>query len=130
VFHVETVMEYAIYFFEIGAIAILVAGSLFAFWTGMVAWRRVGRRVGYEVIRHDVGRAILLGLEFLIIADIIKTVTMETTVQSALVLGLVVVVRTFLSFSLSIELDGHLPWRRKRDAMSPFAAPIRDAGRE
>jgi hypothetical protein len=59
-----------------------------------------------------VGRAILLGLEVLIIADLVLTITVDATVESALTLGLVVLVRTFLSFSLEIELEGTLPWRR------------------
>ena len=58
------------------------------------------------------GRAILLRLEVLIIAGIVLTITVEATVESALTLGLVVLVRTFLSFSLEIELEGVLPWRR------------------
>ena len=69
-------------------------------------------RVAYERVRRGVGRAILLGLEMLIIADIVLTITVDTTLQSALALGLIVVVRTFLSFSLEVELEGSLPWRR------------------
>jgi uncharacterized membrane protein len=72
-----------------------------------------GRREGaFERVRQAIGRAILLGLEVLIIADIVLTITVDTTLESALTLGLVVLVRTFLSFSLEIELEGTLPWRR------------------
>ncbi len=72
-----------------------------------------GRREGaFERVRQAIGRAILLGLEVLIIADIVLTITVDTTLESALTLGLVVLVRTFLSFSLEIELEGALPWRR------------------
>ena len=72
-----------------------------------------GRREGaFERVRQAIGRAILLGLEVLIIADIVLTITVDTTLESALTLGLVVLVRTFLSFSLEIELTGALPWRR------------------
>jgi uncharacterized membrane protein len=59
-----------------------------------------------------VGRAILLGLEFLIIADIVMTITVDPTLKSAAALGVIVLVRTFLSFSLEIELEGSLPWRK------------------
>ncbi|MND09553.1 hypothetical protein D3C83_329840 [compost metagenome] len=62
------------------------------------------------------GRAILGGLEFLIIADIVLTITVDPTLESAAALGLIVLVRTFLSFSLEIELDGCLPWRRNDPA--------------
>jgi uncharacterized membrane protein len=59
-----------------------------------------------------VGRAILLGLEILIIADIVRTITIDPTLESVITLGVLVLVRTFLSFSLEIELEGVVPWRR------------------
>ena len=59
-----------------------------------------------------IGRSILLGLEVLIIADIVQTITIHPTLESALSLALIVLVRTFLSFSLEVELDGVVPWRR------------------
>ena len=58
------------------------------------------------------GRAILLGLEILIIADIVQTITIDPTLESVITLGVLVLVRTFLSFSLEIELEGVVPWRR------------------
>jgi hypothetical protein len=81
-------------------------------------------RAAYRPARQDVGRAILLGLEVLIIADIVLTITVERTVGSALTLGLIVLVRTFLSFSLEIELAGTLPWRRGPTASRPSAEPV------
>jgi uncharacterized membrane protein len=69
----------------------------------------------YRTYRQDVGKAILLGLEFLVASDIIRTVAISPTLQSVGVLGLIVLVRTFLSFALEVELQGHLPWR-DRDA--------------
>ena len=65
----------------------------------------------YERARRGVGRSVLLGLEILIIADIVKTITIDATLESALALGMIVLVRTFLSFSLEIELEGIVPWR-------------------
>ena len=62
--------------------------------------------------RRGVGRAILLGLEIMIIADIVRTITIATTFESVITLGIIVLVRTFLSFSLEIELEGAVPWRR------------------
>jgi uncharacterized membrane protein len=58
------------------------------------------------------GHRILLGLEFLVAADIIRTVAVEPSLENVLVLGLIVLIRTFLSFSLEVEIDGTLPWRR------------------
>ena len=72
------------------------------------------RHVAYERARQDVGRAVLLGLEVLIIADIVQTITIDATIESAVTLALIVLVRTFLSFSLEIELEGVVPWHRRR----------------
>jgi uncharacterized membrane protein len=87
-------------------------GSLLALVSATADLRRGDRRAAYQRARQNVGRAILLGLEVLIIADIVLTITIDRTLDSALTLGLVVLVRTFLSFSLEIELEGTLPWRR------------------
>ena len=62
--------------------------------------------------KADVGRGILLGLEFLVAADIIGTVAITPSFQSLGVLGSIILIRTFLSFSLEIEIEGHWPWRR------------------
>ena len=105
-------MERVVNGFEIVGVAILVGGSLVALVSAVAVLRRDGRRAAYETARHDIGRAILLGLEILIIADIVLTITVERTLDSAFTLGLIVLVRTFLSLSLEIELDGTLPWRR------------------
>jgi uncharacterized membrane protein len=67
----------------------------------------------YSLYRQDVGRAILLGLEFLIAGDIIRTVVVAPTLQNVVVLGMIVLIRTFLSLSLQLEIEGKLPWRRQ-----------------
>src|SRR5215212_5301185 len=105
-------MERVVDGFQIAGVAILVIGSLLALLRAAVNIRRDTPIVTYQGARQDVGRAILLGLEVLIIADIVLTITVEQTVESALTLGLIVLVRTLLSFSLEIELEGSLPWRR------------------
>lgn len=72
-----------------------------------------GRRDGlYRSYRRSVGKTILLGLELLVAADIIRTVAVHPTLESVGVLGLIVLVRTFLSFSLEVELYGRWPWQR------------------
>ena len=105
-------MELVVHGFEVAGVLVLVVGAVAAFVSATVTARRTGAAVAYERVRRGVGRAILLGLEMLIIADIVLTITVDTTLQSALALGLIVVVRTFLSFSLEVELEGSLPWRR------------------
>ena len=100
-------MERVVKGFEIAGVAILVIGSVLAFVRAAVILRR-SASAAYQRLRQDVGRAILLGLEILIIADIVQTVTVEQTIQSAVTLGLIVLVRMFLSFALAIELAGIL----------------------
>src|SRR5687767_2324017 len=109
-------MELVVHGFEMGGVTILVVGALAAFVRAVVSYRSVGPLRAYEEARRNVGRAILLGLEFLIIADIVLTITVDPTLTSAMALGLIVLVRTFLSFSLEVELDGTLPWRRAATA--------------
>ena len=93
---------------------IMIIGALGAFVRFALArWRNEN---AYEQLRQNVGRAILLGLEVLIIADIIRTIVVEPTFESVTVLGVIVVIRILLSFSLEVEIDGVWPWRRSRAA--------------
>jgi uncharacterized membrane protein len=94
---------------EIAGVALIVGGILVA--TVRVAFVPTGTR--YQRYRHGLGRAILLGLELLVAADIVRTVAFTPTMDSVLVLGLIVLIRTFLSWSLALELDGHWPWQRR-----------------
>jgi len=66
--------------------------------------------------KHSLGRALLLGLEILVAADVVRTVALEATLQSVLVLGLLVLIRTFLSWSLVVEIEGRWPWQQRRAA--------------
>ena len=68
----------------------------------------------YETLRRDLGRCILLGLEVLIVADIVRTIIVDPTLESVAVLGAIVVIRILLSFSLEVEIEGVWPWRRRR----------------
>jgi uncharacterized membrane protein len=100
---------------EVGGIAIIVLGLLGA--SVAVLWQVLHGRSGSEAFnlyRSNVGRAILLGLEFLVAADIINTVAIEPTLQSLLILGGIVLIRTFLSFSLEVEIEGRWPWDRHK----------------
>lgn len=110
----EAAMEFVVIAFEAAGIAILAVGSLRALVTAASALFRGVREGVYQRARIQVGQAILLGLEVLIIADIVQTVTIDLTIESALTLGIIVLVRTFLSFSLEIELEGVVPWHRRR----------------
>jgi uncharacterized membrane protein len=99
---------------EAAGVAVIVLGAAFA---AVDSLRRIRRgeargRV-YHALRATLARGILLGLEFLVAADIIGTVAVKPTLDNLYVLGLIVLIRTFLSFSLEIEIEGRLPWRKR-----------------
>jgi len=94
----------------VGILIILVGAGVALFRFLANADRDRGDRIG--CFRSNLGRAILLGLEFLVAADIINTVAIEPTLESVLVLGAIVLIRTFLSFSLEVEIEGRWPWQR------------------
>jgi uncharacterized membrane protein len=73
----------------------------------------------FNAFRSDLGKSILLGLELLVAADIIRSITIQPTFQSVGVLGIIVLVRTFLSWSLQVEVTGAWPWQRSRSAERP-----------
>ena len=106
---------------ELGGIAVVVLGAIAATVTFLVRLRAAGFEAAYGSYRINLGRAILLGLEFLVAADIIGTVAVQPTFESLGVLGLIVVIRTFLSFALEAEINGRWPWEegaareRRRD---------------
>lgn len=107
---------------EVGGIAVIVFGLMGS--TIAVLWQVLRGRPGsdaFNLYRSNLGRAILLGLEFLVAADIINTVAIEPTLQSLFILGGIVLIRTFLSFSLEVEIEGRWPWDRHKaeDERSP-----------
>jgi uncharacterized membrane protein len=67
----------------------------------------------YKILRQQLGKAILLGLEILVAGDIIATVVTEPTMDRVLTLGVIVLIRTFLSLSIQIEIEGRFPWQQK-----------------
>jgi uncharacterized membrane protein len=112
-------MERFRWFVEVAGAALDAAGVLVVVGGAVVATARLLiqrlRGVGeyYRGYRQDLGRAILLGLELLIAGDIVRTVAVAPTLQNVLVLGLIVLIRTFLSLSLQLEIEGKLPWSRE-----------------
>ena len=106
--HVGTVVDAA-------GVAVIVVGILSATVRSLVQEPPDGLD-RYAAYRQSLGRAILLGLEFLVAGDIIRTVAVAPTLQNMAVLGAIVVIRTFLSFSLELEISGRWPWQPKRQA--------------
>lgn len=105
--------------------AVLASGAFVARWAG-----HRGLSKAYHELRADLGRAILLGLELLVIADIIGTVAIEPTFRSLGVLGLIVAIRTFLSWSLELEVSGRWPWARGATPMDTESRPGGPGARE
>ncbi len=102
---------------DIAGVAAIVIGATVA---SVIAAGRVLRRGPdvYRWYRRILGRTILLGLELLVAADIIKTVAITPTVESVLLLGVIVLIRTFLSWSLELEISGRWPWQHAPAAES------------
>ena len=96
---------------EITGILTMVFGALYAAWRYFFNRHEDGS--SYRTFRHDLGKAILLGLEFLVAGDIIATVTIDPTMNQVLILGVIVLIRTFLSLSLQVELEGKWPWQKR-----------------
>jgi uncharacterized membrane protein len=106
-------MDHVAQGFEALGAAILVVGVIWSFVLAAVAVQRSGWSArAYLVLRQAFGGTLMLGLEVLVAADLVRTVAVAPTLDNVLVLGLIVVIRTFLSFSLETEIEGVAPWRR------------------
>jgi uncharacterized membrane protein len=108
-----SVMDHVAQGFETLGAVVLVVGILWSFVLALMAWRRSGQAgMGYVALRAAFGGTLLLGLEVLVAADLLRTVAVAPTLDNVLVLGLIVLIRTVLSFSLETEIEGVAPWRR------------------
>lgn len=105
-------MERAAQGFEAIGVGVLVLGLVWSLVLAVRTWVSADGRTSFRVLRESFGGVLLLGLELLVAADLIRTVAVSPTAQNVAVLGLIVLIRTFLSFSLQVEIDGVPPWRR------------------
>lgn len=106
-------MELVARLLEAVGVGVIIVGALLATAKFLIDLRGGKRKAAYDQFRANLGRGILLGLEFLVGADIVATVTAPLTWQSVSLLGMIVLIRTLLSFSLEIEIEGVVPWRRR-----------------
>ena len=116
--------------FEIIGTFAMVIGFLIALWLAIrAAMEGYGFDAAFEKLRVTMGGAILLGLEILVAADLVRTITSNPSMESALILGLIVLIRTVLSMSIQIEIDGTLPWKRAliKSGASVVADQVRDS---
>lgn len=109
----EETAEHVAVVIEAAGILIMVVGLLWPFgWAVRGALRGFSASELYEELRRNLGRGILLSLEILVAGDIIRTVAVDPSLESVGILGLIVLIRTFLSWSLEVEIDGVWPWKR------------------
>jgi uncharacterized membrane protein len=107
---------------EVTGVAVIALGFILA----TLAFLRAGARgwaAAYRIYRRQLGQAILLGLEFLVAGDIIRTVAIEPSLESVAVLAGIVLIRTFLSMSIEVEVQGRWPWQQAAGDQQE-AAPI------
>jgi len=102
--------------FELLGVAVIIVGFFVAVVRSVSAYRAGDRTESYETMRATFGRSVLLGLEILVAADIIRTIAVEPTLDNLYVLALLVLIRTLLSWSLEVEIEGRWPWQRGRNS--------------
>jgi uncharacterized membrane protein len=114
---VKTVIEWAAFGIEIMGAVVIVAGVVrVAITRGTVRYLyQLDRPGAYESYKHQMGRSLLLGLEFLVAGDVVRTVALDPTLNNVAVLGILVLIRTFLSWSLAVEIEGRWPWQPRID---------------
>lgn len=117
----QDVMHTTSRLFEIAGMACIVGGFAVALLRTISPLRAKDSATAYRVLRETFGRSVLLGLEILVAADLIRTITVKPTFENIGVLGLLVAIRTFLSWSLEVEIDGRWPWKRPQP--QPTDAP-------
>ena len=118
---IQASIEWAALGVEVLAVAIIVGGVV-KVTVSMATYRHVfqpGRSPAYESYKHQLGKPLLLGLDLLLAGDVVKTVALEPTLPNVGALGLLVLVRTFLSWSLVVEMEGRLPWQARTTKDDP-----------
>jgi uncharacterized membrane protein len=108
----EVFFERATQAFEVLGVSSMVVGTGYAIGLAAFMWRRTDGAHAFKTLRNSIGGAILLGLELLVAADIVKTVTSKPSLTDAAILGMIVLIRTVLSFAIEVEIDGIAPWRK------------------
>jgi len=102
------------YALEAAGVLTIIVGALVASFWFLIRLRVTARLPAYQEFRRDIGRAIVLGLEFLIAGDIIRTVTVSPTLENIAVLAMIVLIRSFLTMMLTLEIEGRWPWQPER----------------
>jgi len=102
------------YSIEAVGVLVVILGSCISSVTFIRTFRQLPEDIAYQTYRKQLGRSIILGLEFLIAGDIVRTVVVADTLENVAVLGLIILIRTFLSVTLHLEVEGRWPWQTER----------------
>jgi uncharacterized membrane protein len=118
---IRTIIEWSALTIEILGASVIVAGVLrVAIMRGTIRYLfQLDKPGAYESYKHQMGRSLLLGLEFLVAGDVVRTVALEPTLNNVAVLGLLVLIRTFLGWSLAVEIEGRWPWQARIEKHIP-----------
>ena len=129
---IRPVIEWAALTIEVLGASIIVAGVLrVAITRGTVRFLfQLDKPGAYESYKHQMGRSLLLGLEFLVAGDVVRTVALEPTLTNVGVLGLLVLIRTFLGWSLAVEIEGCWPWQARTETPGPVETTMKPDSRK
>jgi uncharacterized membrane protein len=118
---IRDIIEWAALVIEVLGAVIIVAGVFrVAITRGTVRYLyQLDKPGAYESYKHQMGRSLLLGLEFLVAGDVVRTVALEPTLNNVAVLGLLVLIRTFLAWSLAVEMEKRWPWQSCAEQQPP-----------
>lgn len=105
------IISFAGYAIEVAGVLVIIFGSCFSSVAFVRTFRQLAEGEAYRTYRQQLGRSIILGLEFLIAGDIIRTVVVDNTLENITVLGLIILIRSFLSVTLHLEAEGRWPWQ-------------------
>lgn len=105
------IISIAGYSIEAIGVIVVIIGAVLSSFTFICSFRHSPEGVAYFTYRRQLGRSIILGLEFLVAGDIIRTVIVSATLESVTVLGIIVLIRTFLGWTLHVEVEGRWPWQ-------------------
>jgi uncharacterized membrane protein len=111
---IKVYIDYVARIIEVTGIVVIVLGMAIALFRYVFTFQG-GRKRSYKVLRQELGRSILLGLEILVAGDIVATVVTEPSMERVLILAVIILIRTFLSLSIEVEIEGKLPWQKNDD---------------
>lgn len=108
------IISIAGYTIEAAGVLVVIIGTILSSFTFVSSFRQLPEGIAYQTYRKQLARSIILGLEFLVAGDIIRTVIIEHTLENVASLAIIVLIRTFLSLALHLEVEGRWPWQEER----------------